>query len=228
MLRRGGATAAATPTPGADGVPGSQAPAVGAVGASIGVAAAPFAIGGSATVTLVERAQAGDRAAFEVLMERHVDRAYRTARAILGNESDAHDATQDAFLDAWRQRRQLRDPTRFDAWLTRIVVNSCRETLRGRRRRAVREIAASDVLDPVEGLPASGPSADERAASIDVIERAFDRLSADDRAVLVLHHLESQSLAEIADTLEASVGAVKSRLHAARRSLERALEAEYR
>jgi RNA polymerase sigma factor (sigma-70 family) len=227
MLRRGSATAATTPRPGAGGAPG-RVPAVGAVSISSGAPAAAFPADALVAVALVQRAQAGDRAAFGALMEHRVDRAYRTARAILGNEADARDATQDAFLSAWSQRRRLRDPARFDAWLGRIVVNSCRETLRGRRRRLVREIAASDLLDPVEGVSAPGPAADERAASSDAIERAFDRLPADDRALLVLHHLESQSLVEIAETLEVSVGAVKSRLHAARRSLERALEAEYR
>jgi RNA polymerase sigma-70 factor, ECF subfamily len=228
MLRHGGATAATTPTPGAVDAPVRRASAVAVVRTYGGVTAASLAADAPATVALVQRAQAGDRAAFEVLMEHRIDRTYRTARAILGNEADARDATQDAFLNAWSQRRRLRDPARFDAWLGRIVVNSCREALRGRRRRAVREIAASDLFDPVESLSAPGRAADERAASIDAIERAFERLPADDRALLVLHHLESRSLAEIADTLEVSVGAVKSRLHVARRSLERALEAEYR
>jgi len=179
-------------------------------------------------VALVERAQAGDRAAFERLVERRLDRAYRTARAILGNEADARDATQEAFLDAWRQRARLRDPARFDAWLGRILVNSCRETLRGRRRRAVREIAAGDLLDPLDAVPARDPAPDERTASLDTLERAFERLPAPERAILVLHHLEHQPLAEIAATLDVPVGTVKSRLHAARHSLERALEAELR
>ena len=228
MLRRRSATAATTPTPVAGGAPDRQIPAVGVAGTCGGVTGVSLAAGVPATVALVQRAQAGDRAAFGALMEQRVDRAYRTARAILGNEADARDATQDAFLDAWSHRRRLRDPARFDAWLGRILVNSCRETLRGRRRRAVREIAASDLLDPVDGLSAPNPPAEDRAASIDAIERAFERLSADGRTVVVLHHLERQSLAEIADTLGVSISAVKSRLHAARRSLELALEAEDR
>ena len=193
-----------------------------------GTSDAAGALDAGGLVALVERARAGDRAAFERLVERRLDRAYRTARAILGNDADARDATQEAFLDAWRQRARLRDPARFDAWLGRILVNSCRETLRGRRRRAVREIAAGDLLDPLDAVPARDPAPDERTASLDTLERAFERLPAPERAILVLHHLEHQPLAEIAATLDVPVGTVKSRLHAARHSLERALEAELR
>ena len=107
-------------------------------------------------------------------------------------------------------------------------MTCCREVLRGRRRRAVREIAASDLLDPVASVPAGGPAPDERTAPIDTIERAFERLSAGERAILVLHHLERRPLTEIAAALDVPVGTVKSRLHAARQSLERALEAELR
>lgn len=219
MLRRGGTLAATASVAGAPEAPS------GVAGAAAPPADAPAL---TAIVALVARAQAGDRAAFEQLIERRLDRAFRTARAILGNEADARDAAQEAFLSAWRERRRLRDPARFDAWLGRILVNSCRGVLRGRRRRAVRKIAASDLLDPVDLVPAGGPAPDERTASIDTIERAFERLPAAERAILVLHHLERQPLTEIAATLDVPVGTVKSRLHAARHSLERALEAERR
>ena len=185
-------------------------------------------VDGDGYVALVVRAQAGDRAAFTRLIERRVDGSFRMARAILGNEADARDATQEAFLRAWRERRGLRDPARFDAWLGRILLNSCREVMRGRRRRTVREIAASDLVDPVDGLPAREPPPDERAAAMDTIERAFERLRVDERSILVLHHLERAALADIAATLGVPVGTVKSRLHAARQSLERAMEAELR
>jgi len=183
---------------------------------------------GSALTVLVRHAQSGDRAAFGLLIERHVDRAYRIARAILGNDADARDATQEAFLDAWRQRARLRDPARFDAWLERIVVNRCRQALRGRRRRAVREIAVGDVLDALDGVPAPDPPPDEQTVSLDTLDRAFEVLPVADRTILVLHHLEHQPLTEIAATLDVPVGTVKSRLHAARHALERALEAELR
>lgn len=180
------------------------------------------------TIALVERAMAGDRMAFDQLVERRVDRAYRIARGILGNDADARDATQDAFLDAWRQRARLRDPGRFDAWFGRIIVNSCRQLLRGRRRRAVREIAVADIADPFETMAASDPTPDEQTVALDTLERAFGRLALPHRTILVLHHLEHQPLAEIAATLKVPVGTAKSRLHAARHALEQVLEAEFR
>ena len=177
---------------------------------------------------LVEQAQAGDRSAFEALVEQRLDRAFRTARAILGSEADARDATQETFIHAWRELPRLRDPERFDSWLGRILVNSCRQALRGRRRRFVREIAASDLNYEVATVDCRGEAPDDRAASADALERAFERLSADERWVLVLHHLEHQPLAEIAAMLAIPVGTAKSRLFTARQALARALEAELR
>lgn len=179
-------------------------------------------------VGLVEQAQAGDRFAFEALVEQRLDWAFRTARAILGSEADARDATQETFIHAWRELPRLRDPERFDSWLGRILVNSCRQALRGRRRRFVREIAASDLNYEVAAVDCRGEAPDDRAASADALERAFERLSADERWVLVLHHLEHQPLAEIAAMLAIPVGTAKSRLFAARQALARALEAELR
>jgi len=216
MLRRGGTLPATSPV-------GAAPEAIGGLAAT---ALAPGLLG--APVALVERAQAGERAAFELLLEQRLERAFRTARAILGNEADARDATQEAFLHAWRDLPRLRDPERFDAWLGRILVNSCREALRGRRRRFVREIAASDLGDPVGAVAARDPLPDERSAALDVLERAFGELSLGERSILVLHHLEHRTLTEIAATLAIPTGTAKSRLHAARHALEKALEAELR
>src|SRR5918998_6638477 len=90
--------------------------------------------GGWMERSLVERARAGDRDAFEVLIRQKVDAVYRTAYTILGNAPDAEDATQEAFVSAWRGLRGLRDAERFDAWLGRIVTNACRMAARGRPR----------------------------------------------------------------------------------------------
>jgi RNA polymerase sigma-70 factor (ECF subfamily) len=84
---------------------------------------------------------------------------------------------------------------------------------------------------PREQLPgghAGPPSPDERTAALDTIERAFERLRTEERAILALHHLERTPLSDIAATFGIPVGTVKSRLHAARQSLERAMEAELR
>jgi hypothetical protein len=79
---------------------------------------------GSADEQLIERARHGDAAAFDALVRGRIDRCYRLAWSILLNDADAADATQDAFVSAWRQLPRLRDPRAFDGWLNRIVANS--------------------------------------------------------------------------------------------------------
>jgi RNA polymerase sigma-70 factor (ECF subfamily) len=157
-----------------------------------------------------------------MLVRRKVDAVLRTALAVLGNEADAHDAVQETFLAAWRRLPTLRDVDRFDAWLGRITVNACRMALR--RRRGVREIP---VADSTTADPATS-AFDAAAASADAFDRAFGRLSVDQRAILVLHHLDALPITEIAARLGIPGGTVKSRLHSARRALERALAAEDR
>ena len=166
---------------------------------------------------LVARARAGDHDAFAALVESHLERALRLARAITANDADARDATQDAFVAVWKALPRLRDEARFGPWLDQIVVNQCRDLLR--RRRRVREIAIDDVEmtspDPTPG----------RLAHAAVLA-AFDRLSIAERQILVLHHLEGHPVTEIASRLGIPIGTAKSRLFSARKSLERELEDE--
>jgi RNA polymerase sigma-70 factor (ECF subfamily) len=167
--------------------------------------------------TLVEMAARGDRVAFEQLVESRVDRIFRTACAILGNEADAHDATQEAFIAAWVQLPRLRDSARFDAWLNRVILNACRDSLRRRRRSREVDLGAFER---------AAPDAQSEVADRASFNSAFERLGAADRSILVLHHLHQMSLIEMAGQLGVPIGTVKSRLHTARRALERALEAE--
>ena len=173
--------------------------------------------------SLADRARHGDLGAFEELMHARIDAIYRLSYAIVGDEADARDATQETFIAAWRRIRELRDPERFDAWLQRIAVNSARMTLRARGRRRVREIPAGDVA-------ALASAADRRrrpsAPTRDLLGAALDRIPTDQRTILVLHHLEGHGVAELAEILGIPVGTVKSRLHTARRALQEALAAE--
>jgi len=179
--------------------------------------------------SLVERTVTGDRAAFDDLVRSRIDGVYRTSLAILGNPTDAADATQETFLAAWRNWSSLRDPDRFDAWLGRINLNACREQLRRRRRSQIREIQLVDRDgEPATELPHPDGSPADRAADADAFDRAFARLSVDDRAILVLHHLRERPVAEIAATLGVPVGTVKARLHRARAALETSLAKESR
>ena len=184
----------------------------------------------SADDALVRRARTGDAAAFEMLVDTRIDRCYRLAWSILANDADAADATQDALVSAWRQLPRLRDPATFDGWLNRIVANAA---LMARRRRVrLREVSVRQVYRDDE-TPQPEPARDPLARTAmdefvdnDAIARAFDRLRPQDRVILVLHHVEERPLAEIARSLGIPVGTAKSRLHAARGALQKAMEAE--
>ena len=171
---------------------------------------------------LVDRARQGDLPAFEELVRARMDAVYRLTYAILGDEADARDAAQDTFVTAWRKIREVREPERFDAWLQRVAVNAARQTYRARRRRGVREIAASRVaeMSDLAAVEVVDPAALGDAVALDVALRS---LAIDHREILVLKHLEGLSIVELADRLGIPQGTVKSRLFTARRALHEAL-----
>lgn len=174
---------------------------------------------------LVELARAGDVDSFEAIVRNRIDAVYRLSLAILGDEADARDATQETFVAAWRRIGSLRDPGRFEAWLQQIAVNSARMTLRGRRRRLVREIPSLDVVGTQRATrPAEGGSMPDGER----LAHALRALSVEQRTILALHHLDGRGIDEIADLLEIPAGTAKSRLFTARRALEKALAAEDR
>jgi RNA polymerase sigma-70 factor (ECF subfamily) len=162
---------------------------------------------------LLVRVRAGDREAFDLVVAEKAQTVYQTALAILGNESDARDAAQDSFVAAWRRIGDLRDLDRFDAWLGRILVNQCRSALR--RRGRVREVELDEVIE-TRTSPDSFDGAD--------FDDAFARLSVDQRAILVLHHLHGYGVTEIADWLGIPSGTVKWRLNRARNALQKQLD----
>jgi RNA polymerase sigma-70 factor (ECF subfamily) len=155
-------------------------------------------------------------------MHARINAIYGLSFAIVGDEADARDATQETFIAAWRRIRELRDPDRFDAWLQRIAVNSARMTLRARGRRRVREIPAGDV----SALAVASDRGAPESSDTDALGAALDRITTDQRTILVLHHLEGHGVAELAEILGIPVGTVKSRLHTARRALQDALASE--
>ena len=166
---------------------------------------------------LVERARRGDDTAFGQLVEARMQSTLRTARAILGNDAEAQEVTQEAFVAAWRNLPTLRDADRFDAWFNRIVLNGCRDLLRQHRR--VRQI-------DIESFEL--PTTDNAAAALETASllAAFDRPAVAERQLLGLHKLHDLPMADGEGQLGIPVGTAKSRLWSARRALERAMEAE--
>jgi RNA polymerase sigma-70 factor, ECF subfamily len=168
---------------------------------------------------LVEQARQGDREAFAALVQLTSDRMYAIATRILRDADLAEDALQGALIAAWKSLPTLRDPARFEAWLRRLLVHACYAEARRRRSWATN----------IRVLPVDGPVGPDGLLSIverDALDRAFGRLSIDQRAVFVLHHHVGLPLTEIADTLGVPAGTARSRLHYATRALRAAIEAD--
>jgi RNA polymerase sigma-70 factor (ECF subfamily) len=170
---------------------------------------------------LVIRAQHGDEGAFASLAVACGDRLHAIAHRILRDVDRAEDATQQALLAIWENLPQLRDPSRFDAWSYRLLVNACYDE--GRQTRVWKPTVR--VLHNDER---AAPDALGQVHDRDQLERGFHRLSIDHRAVVVLYQYLGLSFEEIADALGVPAGTVRSRLHYAVRALRAALEADER
>jgi RNA polymerase sigma-70 factor (ECF subfamily) len=177
-------------------------------------------IGPAIDRSLIDRARNGDLDAFESIVRARMDAVYRLTSAILGNEADARDAAQETFVAAWRELPRLREPEKFEAWLQRVAVNAARQTHRARSRRRIREIPSSTVVALAD--VAAGAPRDDAA----ILDAALAMLPVEQRAILVLHHLEGRPLAELGEILAVPVGTAKSRLFAARRALAAAISSE--
>ncbi len=168
---------------------------------------------------LIQRAQEGYLDAYSELVERHGARAYRVALRMLGNHHDAQDVAQEALVAAWQQLPRFRRDSSFSTWLYRIVT-----------RRALNRITRTKHADPLDLLgevaqPGSDPSgAAERDLTVDAVTAAVTALPAAQRAVIVLHHFENLSYAEVARITGSTEPAVRSHLFRARRTLGKTLQ----
>jgi RNA polymerase sigma-70 factor (ECF subfamily) len=170
---------------------------------------------------LVVRAQHGDEEAFASLAVAVGNRLHAVSFRILRDTYLAEDATQQALLTIWRDLPQLRDPARFEAWSYRLLVRAC--YAEGRRTRAWAPNLAI--------LPLDEPAVSEGLSTVvdrDQLERGFQRLSIEHRAVVVLHHYVDLPLDQVAEVLGVPIGTVRSRLFHAMRGLRAALEADAR
>jgi RNA polymerase sigma-70 factor (ECF subfamily) len=170
---------------------------------------------------LVEQAKQGDGEAFDALARMVGDRCMAIACRILRDSDLAEDAVQAALITAWRELRTLRDADRFEPWLHRILTNECyAEARRNRRWSAdIRVLHAGDQPES-EGIL----TVNDR----DQLERAFRRLTLEQRAVLVFHHYLGLPMTEVADRLDIPIGTAKSRVHHATTALRASLEADSR
>ena len=185
-------------------------------------------------------AQKGNISAFNQLVRTYQALVYRTAYRVLGDGPAAEDATQDAFVSAYKHIREYRGGS-FKAWLLRIVTNACYDQLRVKQRRPTSSLDAMlvDPDNPAPGADRAAPESPhdyvERQELGDAIQRGLTTLPPDQRLALVLTDIEGLSYDDVAAATGANLGTVKSRLSRARAALrdflvtqEELLPAKYR
>lgn len=178
---------------------------------------------------LIEDARTGNLDAFNALVLKYQNSVYSVTYRIMGESASAADAAQDAFLTAYRKLDTYRGGS-FKAWLLRIATNTCYDALRYRKRRPATSFEDMPGADRDDGPPlpsnAETPEqATQRAELNDAIQQCIAALKPDQRIPLVMCDVEGYSYQEIADTMEVSLGTVKSRLSRARAAVRNCLQA---
>ena len=167
---------------------------------------------------LITAAQAGDREAFDELVRRTYNDLYTLAARLTGNEEDARDVVQDAYLRAWKGIDRFRGDAQLSTWLYRITAN-CASTHLSRRRR-LRTEPLLPGFDPAELRHDAQPEAmTETTLDLERIARSVDQLPAKLRSVVILRDVYGLTHESIAEELGISLSAAKVRLHRARKRL---------
>ncbi|MEK9278355.1 MULTISPECIES: RNA polymerase sigma factor [unclassified Bradyrhizobium] len=167
---------------------------------------------------LLDRLATGDEAAFRMLVERHIDRAYAIALRIIGNVADAEDVVQDTMLKVWSHRgRWQHGRAKFSTWLYRVISNRCIDL-----RRKPRTENVETVPEVADGQPDAAEII-ERNELNDMLELAMQRLPEQQRIAVILSYHENMSNGEIAQVMETTVAAVESLLKRGRQQLRQLL-----
>jgi RNA polymerase sigma-70 factor (ECF subfamily) len=174
---------------------------------------------GSDDLTLLRRSAAGDGPAFNELMRRHEERIFALALRMTGGRADALDATQEAFISAFRQAGRFRGDSAVSTWLYRIAVNSCHDLLRRNRR-----FPETKPGEELPERPISHHGVEEQAVLRIDLARALAALQPEYREAVTMHDLGGVPYEEIATATGAALGTVKSRISRGRRQLAKLLE----
>ncbi|HEV2074941.1 MAG TPA: sigma-70 family RNA polymerase sigma factor [Thermoleophilaceae bacterium] len=172
----------------------------------------------------MERARAGERAAFDELVRRHADRLYAVVLRFVADAGEAEEVTQEAFLRAWGSIERFQGRSQFFTWLYRIGIN---EAKRRAERRPPDGTVSSIEDSPVGDAPDWSDAPEHRSEQADLrgaLERAVRGLPLEYRAPLVLRDVEGLSTSEAAEIMELGEAAFKSRLHRARLAVRRSLD----
>jgi RNA polymerase sigma-70 factor (ECF subfamily) len=173
---------------------------------------------------LVRQVVDGNTPLFELLMRRHNERVYRTARAIVRDDAEAEDVMQQAYVNAFTHLHQFNGSARFSTWLTRIAVNEALARVRHRGRYDVFDDERENAEPFMAQQSARNPEQQAFTSELHVLlEWAIDSLPNGMREVFVLREVEGLSTSEVAECLEVSEDVVKTRLSRARAALRRLL-----
>ena len=173
---------------------------------------------------LVQVACAGDRDAFGILAQRYHDMVLRVAYRMVDHDDIVHDLAQETVLQAYLSLKQLRDPSRFRSWLYGITLNVCREFLRTQPAWIVSFESLMGGIHIADAMP-SPETVVERIELRQRVQYALQMLTDDNRVVVILYYYEGFNTREIADMLDISTSAVKTRLYKARQQLKVYFEA---
>ena len=167
---------------------------------------------------LLDRLAANDEAAFQQLVQRHIDRAFGLALRILGTRADAEDVVQDTFLKVWIRRGEWQEGrARFSTWLYRVVTNRCIDL---RRRPRTDDVDA--IPEPADSQPDAVSAMHRNEVNV-MLEEAMGLLPEQQRVAVILSYHEDMSNAEIADVMDTTVSAVESLLKRGRQQLKKLL-----
>jgi len=170
---------------------------------------------------LIERCRRGDAEAFGDIVRAYAGRATGAAMLLLGNHDDALDASQEAFVRAWRNIRRLKCNRAFYSWYCTILRNVCLDRLRRRARRKTVDLP-DDHPDPAEN---TGPGTlAEKNEQTERVWNAVTMLPLNHREIIVMSHFQEMSYKEMAEALGIPIGTVMSRLYHARQRLREMLE----
>jgi RNA polymerase sigma-70 factor (ECF subfamily) len=175
----------------------------------------------------VSRARTGDADAFRLLVERHSQMIFRVAYRMTGNEHDADDVVQEAFLRAYRQIDAFEERANFSTWLHRITVNCALDLLRARKRADHHyggDPEAAEMTGALRGIDAQQDRLLLSAEMKDAVAIAMERLSGNERTAFMLRHFDGMPIEDIGKTLGIQVNAAKHTVFRAVRKLREALE----
>jgi RNA polymerase sigma-70 factor (ECF subfamily) len=177
---------------------------------------------------LVNKALAGERDAFEEIVERYKHKLYQLAFRMLGNRMEAEDVAQEVFLRVYANLASYDHKHKFSTWIYRITTNLCIDRLRKRQHvfSLDQEAAGMEGLDMYSQIPSPQKTPEGEVMTLELqteVQKAIDRLPPQYKSIMILRYLQDLSLQEISDVVELPVTTVKTRIHRGREALKKLL-----